>query len=162
LSQCPCGNELVFEKCCEPYIEGEKQAATPEILMRARYTAYTISDIDFIEKSYLNHEDDFDYNGTKKWADSSVWHGLTIKDTQKGGAEDDEGFVDFVAYYTDENGKESYHQEKSLFVKEEGKWLFKEGLFEGLAPLKREGNKVGRNDPCPCDSGKKFKKCCGR
>ncbi len=26
---------------------------------------------------------------------------------------------------------------------------------------KREGNKVGRNDPCPCGSGKKFKKCCG-
>ena len=26
---------------------------------------------------------------------------------------------------------------------------------------KREGNKVGRNDPCPCGSGKKYKKCCG-
>lgn len=25
-----------------------------------------------------------------------------------------------------------------------------------------EGNKVGRNDPCPCGSGKKFKKCCGK
>ncbi|MBU4211782.1 MAG: SEC-C domain-containing protein, partial [Verrucomicrobia bacterium] len=28
--------------------------------------------------------------------------------------------------------------------------------------LHREGAKVGRNDPCPCKSGKKFKKCCGR
>ncbi|HOW57522.1 MAG TPA: SEC-C metal-binding domain-containing protein, partial [Smithellaceae bacterium] len=27
--------------------------------------------------------------------------------------------------------------------------------------IKREGNKVGRNDPCPCGSGKKYKKCCG-
>ena len=27
--------------------------------------------------------------------------------------------------------------------------------------VKREGNKVGRNDPCPCGSGKKYKKCCG-
>ncbi|MEI7997371.1 MAG: SEC-C metal-binding domain-containing protein, partial [Methylococcaceae bacterium] len=26
---------------------------------------------------------------------------------------------------------------------------------------KRDGNKVGRNDPCPCGSGKKYKKCCG-
>ena len=25
----------------------------------------------------------------------------------------------------------------------------------------RAGNKVGRNDPCPCGSGKKYKKCCG-
>lgn len=29
-------------------------------------------------------------------------------------------------------------------------------------PIKREGQKVGRNDPCPCGSGKKYKKCCGR
>lgn len=29
-------------------------------------------------------------------------------------------------------------------------------------PLVRASPKVGRNDPCPCDSGRKFKKCCGR
>ena len=29
-------------------------------------------------------------------------------------------------------------------------------------PLKAAGKKVGRNDPCPCGSGKKFKKCCGK
>lgn len=29
-------------------------------------------------------------------------------------------------------------------------------------PFKREGHKVGRNDPCPCKSGKKYKKCCGK
>jgi preprotein translocase subunit SecA len=28
-------------------------------------------------------------------------------------------------------------------------------------PVKREGKKIGRNDPCPCGSGKKYKKCCG-
>jgi uncharacterized protein YecA (UPF0149 family) len=26
----------------------------------------------------------------------------------------------------------------------------------------REDKKIGRNDPCPCGSGKKYKKCCGR
>ncbi|MEJ5359318.1 MAG: preprotein translocase subunit SecA [Desulfobacterales bacterium] len=29
-------------------------------------------------------------------------------------------------------------------------------------PVQRSAKKVGRNDPCPCGSGKKFKKCCGR
>jgi len=29
-------------------------------------------------------------------------------------------------------------------------------------PLRREGPKVGRNDPCPCGSGKKYKQCCGK
>ncbi|MGI9086801.1 MAG: SEC-C metal-binding domain-containing protein, partial [Chthoniobacterales bacterium] len=31
-----------------------------------------------------------------------------------------------------------------------------------LAPVRREIPKVGRNEPCPCGSGKKFKNCCGR
>ena len=30
-----------------------------------------------------------------------------------------------------------------------------------VLPLKRRSEKIGRNDPCPCDSGRKFKKCCG-
>jgi len=34
---------------------------------------------------------------------------------------------------------------------------------EGAKPatVKREGKKIGRNAPCPCGSGKKYKKCCG-
>jgi preprotein translocase subunit SecA len=31
-----------------------------------------------------------------------------------------------------------------------------------LAPVRRDTPKVGRNEPCPCGSGKKFKNCCGR
>lgn len=31
-----------------------------------------------------------------------------------------------------------------------------------VVPLRRSGSKIGRNDPCPCGSGKKYKKCCGR
>jgi len=33
---------------------------------------------------------------------------------------------------------------------------------EKAEPIRREAPKVGRNDPCPCGSGKKYKKCCGR
>jgi len=32
---------------------------------------------------------------------------------------------------------------------------------EDKGPVRREGPRVGRNDPCPCGSGKKYKKCCG-
>jgi preprotein translocase subunit SecA len=32
----------------------------------------------------------------------------------------------------------------------------------GSTPVKREGDKVGRNDPCPCGSGKKYKRCHGK
>lgn len=34
--------------------------------------------------------------------------------------------------------------------------------FVAMQPIRRTEPKVGRNDPCPCGSGKKFKKCCGR
>ena len=33
---------------------------------------------------------------------------------------------------------------------------------EKLATVKSKGKKIGRNEPCPCGSGKKYKKCCGR
>jgi uncharacterized protein YecA (UPF0149 family) len=33
---------------------------------------------------------------------------------------------------------------------------------EKAEPIRRDAPKVGRNDPCPCGSGKKYKKCCGR
>ncbi|WP_243128574.1 MULTISPECIES: SEC-C metal-binding domain-containing protein [Oscillospiraceae] len=37
-----------------------------------------------------------------------------------------------------------------------------EVLVDGWEPYRRKGVKVGRNDPCPCGSGKKYKKCCGK
>ena len=45
---------------------------------------------------------------------------------------------------------------------EEQKMIFSHGE-EGTKkqPVKRNGSKVGRNAPCPCGSGKKYKKCCG-
>jgi preprotein translocase subunit SecA len=37
-----------------------------------------------------------------------------------------------------------------------------EPALEKQAPVRNDGPKVGRNDPCPCGSGKKYKKCCGQ
>jgi preprotein translocase subunit SecA len=33
---------------------------------------------------------------------------------------------------------------------------------QGNIPITRDEEKVGRNDPCPCGSGQKYKKCCGK
>lgn len=48
----------------------------------------------------------------------------------------------------------------SIFTTEEREALFKEQKLS--TTIVREGKKVGRNDPCPCGSGKKYKKCCGQ
>ncbi|MGD9164120.1 MAG: SEC-C metal-binding domain-containing protein, partial [Chromatiales bacterium] len=40
-------------------------------------------------------------------------------------------------------------------------WLERrEGYPPSSSPVRRNASKVGRNDPCPCGSGKKYKKCC--
>ena len=50
-------------------------------------------------------------------------------------------------------------QWKELYSEEELKKLYKEQKESGTI---RKEKKIGRNDPCPCGSGKKYKKCCGR
>lgn len=50
-------------------------------------------------------------------------------------------------------------QWKEIFSEEELKKLYKE---QKESTTIRKAKKIGRNDPCPCGSGKKYKKCCGR
>lgn len=47
----------------------------------------------------------------------------------------------------------------AIFTKEQQKALYLEQKKSGTIV---KGEKIGRNDPCPCGSGKKYKKCCGR
>ena len=48
----------------------------------------------------------------------------------------------------------------SILTEERRKELYKEQKASGT--VRREGHKIYPNDPCPCGSGKKYKKCCGR
>ena len=50
-------------------------------------------------------------------------------------------------------------QWKEIFSEEELKKFYKE---QKESTTIRKGKKIGRNDPCPCGSGKKYKKCCGK
>jgi len=49
-----------------------------------------------------------------------------------------------------------------LAAREERPVFFSHGGDESPEPKKREAKKVGRNEPCPCGSGKKYKRCCGQ
>jgi SEC-C motif-containing protein len=167
MSTCPCrmteqGQQLSYEKCCQPFLDGKKKAPTAESLMRARYCAYAMKNIDFIDDTQIAAENEvFDKEEAMKWANSSEWLGLQIVKTQKGQPEDNSGVVEFIAQYKDKNsGTELKHHETALFGKKDGAWMFKEGQIHGAQPLRRLEPKIGRNDPCSCGSGKKSKKCC--
>jgi SEC-C motif-containing protein len=160
MSSCPCGSGQPYESCCAPIIGGAP-APTPEALMRSRYSAYVKHDIAHLERSLsADQRKDFSADDAKQWAESAEWLGLTILRTEKGGEQDDVGVVEFSAKFRTE-GKDQEHVEAALFQREEGRWVYAGQLNQPGTTVRREAPKVGRNDPCPCGSGKKFKKCCG-
>ncbi len=168
MSLCPCRvldqqNKPSYEECCGSLHAGKKKAATAEALMRSRYAAYVVKKIDYIDETQIHNPNEvFDKEEALKWAESAEWLGLEIGKTQKGEANDATGVVEFIAHYKDKaSGTELRHHETSLFNKKDGEWKFKEGQIHGAQPVKRLEPKLGRNDPCSCGSGKKYKKCCG-
>ncbi|MDP2227280.1 MAG: YchJ family metal-binding protein, partial [Moraxellaceae bacterium] len=128
--------------------------------------AYLNGNIDFLMKTTLpSSREGSDEAAMRAWAESAEWTGLDIVSTQDGDADSHHGAVEFVANYK-LNGIAQRHHEKSVFVKHEGRWYFKDGEVVYSGPAEKpmpivKGERTGRNDPCSCGSGKKFKKCCG-
>lgn len=160
--KCPCNSGKRYCDCCEPVLEGAAKAATAEALMRARYSAYATGHIAFLRDSSVQAaREEFDEKASTAWSRAARWHGLEIIRTERGGENDPDGIVEFRATYT-ANGEFCNHHEVAVFVKEADGWKFADGELVGETPVVRETPKIGRNDPCPCGSGKKYKKCCGR
>jgi SEC-C motif-containing protein len=159
---CPCGSQVELAQCCLPVIEGKKPAQTAEALLRARYTAFTRGDVDFILSSHHSRtRDEVKRDEIEEWAKDSEWQGLKIVEIQQGGSQDQAGTLIFAAQYRDlKEDKVHEHWEKSFFEKEAGLWKFVDAQGVHWGTYKRTDPKVGRNDPCPCGSGKKYKKCC--
>ncbi len=159
---CHCGKGESFEACCAPLLAKKKKAKTAEELMRARYSAFVEANIDYIMDT---HDPDtvkqVDRDNTLQWAKESEWIRLEIVKTEKGGEDDHFGRVDFVSTYKIK-GTEIEHRESATFRNDGGTWLFVDGEQIAGPPVVREEPKLGRNDPCKCGSGKKYKKCCGK
>jgi SEC-C motif-containing protein len=125
--------------------------------MRSRFTAHAIGDYEHLHRTYLPtaHEPYIAETGVP----DTKWTRLVIH-SHETGPKPDTATVDFSAYYRDGASELAMH-EKSEFRRIDGQWFFARPLREGPAPVKA-APKVGRNDPCPCGSGKKYKQCCGR
>jgi SEC-C motif-containing protein len=132
---CPCGSERVYTTCCGPFLEGEADPPTAEQLMRARYTAYSRQHIDFLlatfapDRQYL-----FDRETTVAWARRSKWTSLEIKRRSGGGPDDDEGTIEFVAWYQ-RAGRSFRHHEIAEFKKQDGRWYYVDGSFPSSSAL---------------------------
>lgn len=159
---CTCGSDTSFEACCGPFLSGEALPETAEALMRSRYSAFVKGAIDYILDTHVPEGiEDLDRREIESWSRDSQWLGLEILSTEAGGPGDGTGKVEFVANYH-RGGKDHRHHEIAVFQRRDGRWLFEDGVDAPGVTYRREAPKTHRNDPCPCGSGKKYKKCCGR
>ncbi|HEX3253706.1 MAG TPA: YchJ family protein [Pyrinomonadaceae bacterium] len=159
IQPCPCGSGSLFSACCELVINGSRESETAEELMRARYSAFATGAIDFIVSStHSRTRKEIDLDFTREWSQTSEWRGLQIFETRE--VNDNKAFVSFEAQYS-QNGKDFSHREKAQFERENGQWRFVTGDELKNPTVRYETPRPGRNDPCPCGSGKKYKKCHG-
>jgi len=159
MTQCPCGSGQDLKDCCRPLIDGTP-APTAEALMRSRYSGFVLGEIGYLADTLsLDLRADFDQVEAETTTREAKWQGLDIRAVLGGGEQDDSGSVEFVARFKVQ-GQTRVHHELAKFEREQGRWMCVGGQVNPKAPPRQVAN-VGRNDPCPCGSGRKFKKCCG-
>lgn len=126
LTNCPCGTGKLFQECCGPYLADEAIPATPEALMRSRYTAYYLVDTDYIIKTMISPAlNKFDPEDTKKWAEKAKWTKLEVIQSSVDGMN---GLVEFIAYY--QVGKKQFQiHELSEFEHIDGRWYYTKGKY---------------------------------
>lgn len=150
---CACGFNLEYDDCCGKYISGQESASTPEILMRSRYTAYTKAAYTYIARTMRPPAaDHFDSEGVSANEGHVIWKALQVISTYE---QNQKGFVEFKAFYV-AGAREYVLHELSEFHFIDGEWFYVDGR------TKTNRIKAGRNELCPCASGLKHKKCCGR
>jgi SEC-C motif-containing protein len=158
---CFCGSGKELCACCGPIVEGTAFARTPEELMRARFTAHCRRDYAFlVDSTHPEHRGDVSEEEISRWASHVEWTDLEVHAASPGET-DDTGTVSFTARFTIKNTPQEL-REDATFAVHEGRWYYVDGHVHGQEPYVREQARIGRNDPCPCGSGRKFKKCCGR
>ncbi len=144
---CPCDSGKAYDNCCGKFINNAQTPNSAEQLMRSRYSAYVLKNEGYLLKSWhkSTRPDSLDLKD-----DSTQWKKLKIISAS-------ENKVHFVAYFTQDTlNKEKIYAltEISNFVKDEI-WQYVNG--EDVKTVQ-----LTKNMPCPCLSGKKFKRCCGK
>ena len=123
---CPCGAKATLDKHCLPIIEGKARPETAERLMRARFTAYSLGDVDFlIRTTAAEYREKLDAEELADYCDSIRCISLKVLATEAGGPQDETGVVKFHASLM-VDGKRRLHSEVSRFHREDGAWVYAE------------------------------------
>ena len=157
---CPCGSGRPLDECCGPYLEGKAWPDDADTMVRSRFSAYCLGKFDYlVETTHPAYREDLTAQMLEEQTRDVHWLRLDMGPCEKDQPEGENGELfdtaEFYAYYELE-GSVRQIGERSFFQRKDGKLYYVDGV------ARRPKAKVGRNDPCPCGSGKKYKKCCGR
>lgn len=154
MNRCPCRSDhskhdLTFAQCCEKLHQGNATVSA-EQLMRSRYSAYVMGNIDYIVQTTVPAQQPFlDKAGITAWSRQNQWLGLEViqhlPHRDKRHAQ-----VKFKAHFRDQQDKQVHH-ELSAFVKIGQYWYFLDPTVHNNQSLK---------SACLCGSQQKFKHCC--
>lgn len=177
---CPCGSQQIYASCCGPLLDGQRLATTAEALMRSRYSAHVLARqqpamLDYLMATWAPEQRGLiDRDAVANWAVNTEWLGLTVLAHQSDPVDaahtkavqteaapmqtvtSQTATVEFIARYRQHNTDYSHH-ELSFFRRDGEHWYFVHGEEP---PSAQTTSKPGRNDPCRCGSGKKYKRCC--
>lgn len=121
---CPCGSGRSYAACCGPLHAGSENAATAEALMRSRYAAFVLQLGDYLLATWhpSTRPSELDLA-----ADPAKWLGLEVRRHVVGDAS--HATVEFVARYRLAGRGHRLH-EISRFVREDGRWLYIDGVID--------------------------------
>ena len=116
---CPCGSGERYDACCGRLHRGAAEAETAEELMRSRYTAYVLADLDYVWRTWHPRT----RPETIGPEAALGWTGLTVLAASEGA---DEAIVEFEATY-ERDGRRGRLRERSRFERRRGRWVYVDG-----------------------------------
>ncbi|WP_422115009.1 YchJ family protein [Brachybacterium sp. UNK5269] len=125
-TRCPCGSGDIFGACCGPILRRERRAPTAEALMRSRYTAFAVRDLEHLLSSWHPQTRPPRDELARSLSEEVRWLRLEVLATASGGPFDAAGTVEFTAISKGPQARQEQH-EVSRFVREQGWWLYVDG-----------------------------------
>ena len=125
---CPCGRKRTRDTCCGPLVEGVLRPDAAVDLMRSRYTAYCEGAVEYLlETTAADRRASLSPEALRTYCAGLRGVSLEILETEAGGPDDLTGTVTFRARLRS-RGRPFEQVEKSLFEREEGRWVYVDAL----------------------------------
>lgn len=121
--RCPCNSKTPYTLCCGRYHKGKLNAPTAEALMRSRFSAYVVNDIQYIYRTW----DKKTRPPLKvlRQNNPQIFTQLQILNHTYGNPQDETGTVEFIASYKIDNSEDIHqHHENSYFLKQNKRWVY--------------------------------------